>query len=97
MQRGKFGDFQGGIFWGNSVVKGRGRLSCGGSFATRTAKDTRTGEKVLILPETDAFADANYKTDLREVAEKNGASVKAANTILKILATTPKRWWEFWK
>ena len=51
----------------------------------------------LLFPTEDAFAEADYKVELKEAAELGMANTVAANKIFEILAAPPKKWWQFWR
>ena len=64
---------------------------------TRKLLDGQGKPVGLLFPTEDAFAEAEYKVGLKEAVELGIANTAAANKIFEILATPPKRWWQFWK
>jgi len=64
---------------------------------TRKLLDAKGQPAGLFFPTESAFKEATYKVDLREAAELGSANTTAANKIFEILATPPKKWFQFWK
>jgi hypothetical protein len=64
---------------------------------TRKLLDDKGQPAGLLFPTESAFAEARYKVDLKEAAELGSANTVAANKIFEILATPPKKWYQFWK
>jgi hypothetical protein len=64
---------------------------------TKKLLDAQGQPAGLLFPAESAWAEADYKVSLKEAAELGIANTAAANKIFEILATPPKKWYQFWK